>query len=208
VTTIDELVSQIETEIASQETREATARAEAESILSAVKASGSEYLSEAQDTRMEALFKDIEHAKAAQKRGAAKLSRAQAVKADEDRIDAQSRETHVTRACKRMPAYDAVMRVGAEQQVYRSPAEHGTALDRDNREPSFIEDLYNAQVKHDPAANARLEHHGRQVVDSQPAVAKQVRSARALFRDSHHRNTWLTPLRCSRARAGSRPICR
>jgi HK97 family phage major capsid protein len=49
------------------------------------------------------------------------------------------------------------------------------ALDRDN-EPSFISDLYNAQVRHDPAANARLERHGRQVVDSQPTVAKQVRS--------------------------------
>jgi hypothetical protein len=43
MTTIDELVSQIETEITGHETREATARAEAESILNAAQAGGQEY---------------------------------------------------------------------------------------------------------------------------------------------------------------------
>ena len=54
-----------------------------------------------------------------------------------------------------LPSYDRVMRVGRDQHQYRAPAERG------HDEPSFLTDLYCAGAGR-PAANARLERHGRE----------------------------------------------
>jgi HK97 family phage major capsid protein len=65
------------------------------------------------------------------------------------------------------PSYDRVHRVGRDEHQYRPPAERG----RD--EPSFLTDLYRGQVRGDPAANGRLERHGREIEVDNPGFAQR-----------------------------------
>jgi HK97 family phage major capsid protein len=172
---IHDLISSIQADLEQARRREQNARAEIQAIISAAKSEHRKHLTESEDLRADKLFETVESAQADQRAIEGKLARAEAARAEDQRADELSRQSHTTRAGKRMPAYDEVHRIGGEQQAYRSPAEHGTALDRDN-EPSFIRDLYSAQVLQDPAAMGRLERHGRQVMAEQPLAAKQLRA--------------------------------
>jgi hypothetical protein len=123
---ISELISSINADLASAKQREHNARAEVKSIIAQAKAQHRDDLTQAEDIRCDALLATVESAVADRKQIEGKLARAEAARAEDEHADKLSRESHVTPAGKRMAKYDSVMRVAGEQQVYRSPAEHGT----------------------------------------------------------------------------------
>ncbi len=43
-------------------------------------------------------------------------------------------------------------------------------------QPTYLADLYAAQVKHDPAAMGRLERHGRMIEDRFPDFGRKMRA--------------------------------
>jgi HK97 family phage major capsid protein len=172
--TINELVRQCENELEDAERQETQSRHELRDILATAERENRATLRADEAARSDQLFNSIEHSRAAVRRARTALERAREAQADEARIDAQQRDVRDTGV--RPASRTGSFRVGSEQQVYRAPAERGTGLDRDGGEPSFLSDLYSAQVRNDPAALTRLERHGRQVLDEQPAVAKQLRS--------------------------------
>src|SRR5690348_5693885 len=137
--TIDELIASIEAEIDDARERETRARGELDTLISEAEAEGRRTLTNAEDERSRALFRDVDLARAAQKRSKARLEKAQAVRADEERLTAAS--ANVRPSGVRIASRTATVRVVGEQQVYRARAEHGTALDRDGGEPSFLSDL-------------------------------------------------------------------
>lgn len=70
------------------------------------------------------------------------------------------------------------MRIGAEARTYQPPE-----ASRDGRGvtgPSFLRDLYMAQVRNDPGAHERLARHGREVETDDPTFAKRAISSGAV----------------------------
>jgi HK97 family phage major capsid protein len=172
-TNIDGVVSSIERDLTEARRRFDRSKFDAKAILDGARSAKRGSLTADETSRFDMLTREGQSARQECEDLEAKLARAKKIaeeEAESDRLSAETREVNGGK-----PAYDQVLRVGSEQQAYRSPSEHGTGLDRGN-EPSFLQDLYMAQVRHDPAANARLERHGRQVLDEQPVIAKQVRS--------------------------------
>jgi HK97 family phage major capsid protein len=96
------------------------------------------------------------------------------VAADEDRITRLQSVSYPTNV--RRPAYDQVHRITGEPHVYRSPAERAQSAPGTDPGPSFMQDLYAAQIKGDPAAMGRLERHGRQFEDEHPGWPQKQRA--------------------------------
>jgi hypothetical protein len=115
--TIDELICSIESDIENARDREKRARSELDAIITEAETAGRRNLTPAEDARSEALFADIDQARAARKRSEARLSKAQEVRADEEWINAQSA---VTRATGIAPARrTATVSVGRNERTYR-----------------------------------------------------------------------------------------
>lgn len=84
-----------------------------EELVDQAERSGRKSLTTTEDARADLLWDSI-------RSNQAKLERAKAVKAEEDASDAAQRITHdVARRSTSRPAYDQVMRVGAEPMTYR-----------------------------------------------------------------------------------------
>src|SRR5205823_311412 len=85
-----ELISSIEVEIEDAHERENRARGELDTLLESAQNEGRSTITATENARADALFKDIDLARAAQKRSKARLAKAQETRADEQRIDALS----------------------------------------------------------------------------------------------------------------------
>jgi HK97 family phage major capsid protein len=138
---------------------------------------------------------------------AADVARLEQVQAEEAAYLARSREIYPGAVPPGgQPVYGDLHRIGAEPAVYRSPAERGlTRPGEPGAEPSFLHDLYMAQVRHDPAAGGRLERHGRQFEDEHPGWAAHQRAMGTAAVSGFVPPGYLSTLFAEYARAG-RPI--
>jgi HK97 family phage major capsid protein len=175
--TFDTLRASLQQQINDAAARRERAAGEFRVLLAARRAAGA--ASKADVQRGQNLQGDVARLALAERGLRDQLARVDADDAEQAAWDARSRQMYPSgqplSERDRRPAYDHVHRVTGEQHVYRSPAEHGTALDRDS-EPSFLRDLFAAQVLSDPGALGRLERHGRQVLDTQPGYTQQMRA--------------------------------
>jgi len=85
-----------------------------------------------------------------------------AEKESDEATDRLSREISPTGAT--LPGEDRSFQVGSEPRTY---SRHDVTFGR----PTFLRDLYDAQIKGDPAASERLARHGREVEVHSPGFA-------------------------------------
>ncbi|WP_442803326.1 phage major capsid protein [Streptomyces pseudogriseolus] len=124
------------------------------------------------------------------------LTRVQAEETEYQRLSARTTPTGT-----RAPAYDQVHRVGMEQRTYQPPQ---ASMDgRGVTGPDFLRDLYDYQLKRDPAAGGRLERHGREVEALDPGFAQRMVGTGAV--SGFVPPQYLTDLFADFARAG-RPL--
>lgn len=150
--TIRSIIADLEMELADNEALEAERRSAIEQMVSRAERAGHDRLSATEDRQSEALFRDIEHIRAANRRINAKLSRARAVEREDLEADAGMRETHPTsggRATNR--AYDQVARITREERTYHKG--------NDPKGTGFLRDVARAQVMGDAEAYSRLARH-------------------------------------------------
>jgi hypothetical protein len=146
---IDQLVRSIEREIEDANGRERQARAELDGIINGARGSGRQNLTADEDVRAEALFRDIDTARASRGRSEARLERAREAEDDERRIDRESRGVLDTGA--RPASRTASLSVGRNERTYRP--------DTDPRGTGFVSDVLRAQVNGDATAWQRLAAH-------------------------------------------------
>lgn len=133
---------------------------------------------EKNDPRYVAMFRDLEHARAAQRRLNAKLANARQIEKEEAETDAKSREVHVnpglpqahfTREGK--PAYDQVARIGEEPHTYsrdRDPQGQGR---------QFMLDVARGTLFGEAEAQQRLQRHQHEMrVDRHGSGAMEYRT--------------------------------
>lgn len=166
-----------------------------------------------QEARADEVIRDLRAAQDEAKAAAAQLEVLREAEREErqDRAIAAmpSVETAAGRRLRESaPKYDQVFRVGSEPQVYRAPSlppgvPRGAADPDDG--PSFLHDLYAAQVLRDPAAGGRLERHGRQYEDEHPDWGRKQRAIGSSAVSGFVPPAYLTDLFAEYARAG-RPL--
>ena len=163
---LDELISSIEETIETAQTREDTAKREIDAILDGARRDQRANLSQHETARTDALFADIDQAKAGRRRSEARLSRAREVEADEARIDAMSRDSRPTAA-------DARLREAgngtASFSVTSEP--HTYARETDAKGAHFLADVVNA-YRGEPTAIERLARHQREYQVDNPRMER------------------------------------
>ena len=162
--TIDELIRSIETEIDDARERAEQAKREVAAIVDG--AHGRDTLSQQETQRTDALFRDIEHAKASGKRCEARLERAQAAQAEDDEADRLSRQVHATNAPRPTGTREQRMHVTREARTY-SP-------DTDPTGSNFYSDVCRQFLYNDPGAQDRLVRHGREERADRPQYFERV----------------------------------
>jgi len=160
---IDELVSSIEREIDDANSRERQARNEVDGIINAAKGQGRRNLTADEDARADALFRDIEAARAARGRSESRLERARDAQRDERQIEARSRQVRDTGV--RAPKYDEVARIGNEAREF-NPG-------NDPSGSEFLSTVARAQVMGDAAAWARLQRHQQEERVERPQYSER-----------------------------------
>lgn len=94
--------------------------------------------------------------------------------------------------------HDQVVRV-SDPELYQKPGQGPNWRDQ----PNFLKDLYQAQIMHDPGANARLERHGRMVEATFPNWQERAVATGAV--SGFVPPQWMSELFAELARAG-RPV--
>ena len=160
-TTISELISSIEVELEAVQKRRMRAKAEVQLILDEAKKEGRANLTDQETEHTDALFETIRMSKAQEKGIRDKLSRAEAIKREEDETEKAQREVYDTptaggsgvslapRSSK--PHYDQAMRVGNEPHTYNP--------DSDPAGRTFLMDVARNFLYQDPQASYRLSRH-------------------------------------------------
>ncbi len=173
--TIHEIVENLESEIAENDETITRKRTEIESYLDNAAAHGESRLSHADDVRSDALYADIERKRAANRRLEARLVRAREVQAEEREQESRLNVRIPTNAgsASRVPNRTTSVRIGSEPHTYRSPSEAPRNPDGTSAEPTFLVDLYRAQVLNDPASMARLQRHGEEMTVDNPMVVQR-----------------------------------
>lgn len=155
--TLDELINEKEKSVES-------GKREIKQIVDGARASGREYLTEAESFRSNELFDAVDRDKDS-------LKQLRKLKAEEDELDRRSLERYPTGAAPSVRA--ASVRVGREPLTYRSEGETARNFDGTPAEPTFLQDIYRAQILGDPAAMTRLQRHGDEMSVEQPGLVKR-----------------------------------
>jgi hypothetical protein len=151
----NELVASIEKQLRAAEDETATNKANARRILDAARSQGRDDLTASESADVDRAIARAEAAVARRSSLEGQLTRAKDVAADEERLIRQSAEVRTTSAGKRMPAYDAVLRIGDEPRTYtREQDERGDGT-------PFLTDVVSA-FRGNPGANERLARHARE----------------------------------------------
>jgi hypothetical protein len=161
---ITELVSSIEREAADNTGRQETINREINGILDAAKRENRLSLTAGESARSDALFRDLETARAAGRRISERLSRARTIEAEEADVDRRSRAVRDSGA--KLRKYDEVARIGSEKREY-NPG-------NDPKGVNFALDVIRAQVNGDPAAWARLNRHMQEERVERPGYEERV----------------------------------
>ena len=164
--TIDELLARTEAERVAAERRQSDADAAIKRVLRRLKAEGRTEGTEEEDRRLKELIEVRRTAGDEVTRLEGQLDAYRKLAEEEADVVRSSRETYVTDAGRRYRGGDREIRVGAEQRTYQPPeaSRDGRGVDG----PSFLRDLYDHQVKHDPGAGERIARHGREVEVDDP----------------------------------------
>lgn len=149
--TIDELIASIEVELEAAHKRRDKAIAEAKAILSLASQEGRANLSAEEDERVAQLFVARDGAKADADGIRQKLANANKIKAEELENHRAAQQSTPTPSATRVPAYDQVARVGAEERTYHKG--------NDRRGAGFIRDLTRQFLYADVQASTRLARH-------------------------------------------------
>jgi hypothetical protein len=161
--TIQNVIAQCENELADAEDSEARARAELGGILAAAERDQRANLSAGESARSDALFKSIEHARAAQRRARTALERARDVATDESRLDAQQRDVRDTGVS--LPTRTASFSVTRNERTYRQ--------DTDPNGRNFLLDVARAAIFDDVRSRERLEAHSREEDVERPGYGQR-----------------------------------
>jgi HK97 family phage major capsid protein len=162
--TIDEIIDQISTEVNDARERENRSRREIDNLIASAEREGRANLTADEDRRSQQLFRDIDHAKAAQKRSLARLDRAHRVQAEDAEADRLSRQVHDTGAVP--PASrTASFSVTRNERTY-SPGTDPTGT-------NFVRDVARAHVMGDAEAYSRLARHMQEERVERPQYAER-----------------------------------
>jgi HK97 family phage major capsid protein len=154
---IHEMIADIERDISRD-------KAKIERTLDLAKAERRSHLTVAEDQASEMLLDGIEANRA-------KLARAQAIAAEERISEERLTETHVVAARTSGRAYDQVARIGSEPLTYRKEVKRNS--DGSPAEPTFITDLFRAQVLGDFSSSERLARHGQEMQIERPKLVER-----------------------------------
>jgi HK97 family phage major capsid protein len=200
--TIQELLAQTEQRRREAERRQSNAAAGVKRLLAQIEAAGrKDRPDEAEAAEADRLIEAKRAAKEEISRLDGELAAYRNVAEEEAEVSRLSHETHPTRAGQRHPGASRTVRVGAEQRTYQPPE-----ASRDGRGvtgPSFLRDLYDHQVKHDPGAAERIARHGREVETDDPGWQQRMTGTGAV--SGFVPPQYLTELFAEFARAG-RPV--
>jgi hypothetical protein len=163
--TIEELISSIENEISDSQDREETARQEIRSMLDNAEQQGRQNLTVHEDARSQSLFRDVDLARASGRRSKARLERARAIQADEERIDRQSQDIRDTGTS---PGRTASFTVGRNERTYNPDRDHEAGGKPGS---SFLRDAGKAFLG-DPLAAERLARHQREELTERPMLER------------------------------------
>lgn len=140
-------------------------RAQCDAIVKRAEAEGREFLTAAEARKSDALLAEIETLRV--KRGQLK-----AMANEEAELDSRMAGTPVPSGAG-TNTRSATIRVGHEPNTYRAPSEQNKSLPGNHQEPSFLNDLYRAQVMNDPSAHERLARHGREAEVDNPRLVER-----------------------------------
>src|SRR5262249_34796282 len=135
--------------VAREDARYTRAKREIDVILNDVKASGRSNLRPDEEKRSNQCFAEAESAREARDEAKARLERAQAVEADERRLDALSADVRPTGV--RTGTRTATFSVGRNERTYRP--------DTDPHGRQFLLDVARSATFNDTQSHARLEAH-------------------------------------------------
>ena len=162
--TINDVISQCESELSTAEAREAEARGQIGLQIETAQSQGRSNFTAAEDQRTEDLFRTVEHARAAQRRARTALERARAVEDDERRYQVQLADVRDTGA--RPARRTASVSVGREARTYNP----GT----DPNGRNFLLDVARAAIFDDVRSRQRLEAHSREEDVERPGYSQRV----------------------------------
>src|SRR5262249_4426852 len=152
---IQQLIAEIEVELEASKTA-------AQRILDNVKAENRSNMTADEDAELTRLAAKRDSARR-------KLAEARKIQAEEEATDAAMREVRPMADAKRAGvSYDSVVRITAEPHVYREQVERN--WDGTPKDPTYLQDLYRAQVQQDPAAIERLGRHGQEIERDRPEI--------------------------------------
>ncbi len=149
--TIDELIASIEVELEAAQKRAAKSVAEAKAILSLASQEGRANLTAEEEERIAQLFVARDGAQSDAGSIRKKLANATKIKAEELDNHREAQQATPTAAATRVPAYDGVARVGAEERTYHRG--------NDRKGAGFIRDLTRQFLYADVQASTRLARH-------------------------------------------------
>lgn len=147
--TIDDLVASIEVELEAAHKRRKKCGAEVQLILAKAQQDGRSNLTAEEDERVAELFAARDQSRTDIEGIEGKLANANKIKAEEMERLEQQRQGKPTET--RLPAYDRVVRVGAEERTYRK--------DSDRYGKQFLMDISRQFLFQDVEASSRLARH-------------------------------------------------
>ncbi|MGW4426425.1 hypothetical protein [Streptosporangium sp. NPDC004631] len=147
--TIDDLIASIEVELEAARKRRTKCGKEVELILAKAQQDGRSNLTAEEDERVAELFAARDQARTDIEGIEGKLANANKIKAEEMERLEQQRQSKPTET--RLPAYDRVARVGAEERTYRK--------DSDRYGKQFLMDISRQFLFQDVEASSRLARH-------------------------------------------------
>ena len=155
MSTITEIRSSIERDLAQLDRQIDSDKQQIRMLLADAEQSGQTTLSAADDARAEALLQSAERARAARSRKQSALAEAQKIEAEQDAQDLRMSERHETDAGRRNRASQssrtATLSVSHNERLYHQG--------NDPRGTTFLRDVARAQVMQDPEAQTRLARH-------------------------------------------------
>jgi hypothetical protein len=152
VATIDELIVSQEIELEAATKRRDKCKAQIKAILALAGSEGRSNLTSEEDTEVTELFGAQDQAKLDMRGIESKLETSQRVKAEEQEVERQAKETTATpAAAQRRPAYDQVTRVGTEERTYHPGVDRKGAM--------FLRDVARQFLYNDVQSGERLSRH-------------------------------------------------
>jgi HK97 family phage major capsid protein len=162
------LIAQYETQKVNAERAASDAKTLGDKYLKALEANGLEHMTAEQQAHIEGLAAKRRAAVAEIRQSDGAIKALKEAQADDNEYMRRASESHPNAV--KPNRRTATARIGSEAHTYRAPAERNNSLPNGEVEPSFLQDLYKAQIRHDPNAMGRLERHGTEMLADRPEL--------------------------------------